>query len=494
MHSVPTLEECFLSVLPATAISMAPQSAKENLTEYQAPEIIAELRPTSKKELAAILTLAQEENFKLYPISSGYNWGLGSKLPVEGPAVLVNLSQWKSIEVSENLEYAIISAGVTQEDLNNYLQKHQLALKFPLTGSSKSTAIVGNILDRGASAFFHRRQRLLGLEILLPSGKWLQTGLWHFHKTSTSPPPLYYAAGIGPDLNGLFTQSNLGIVSRAVIQLQPKNTALLFFADFQEEQLIPIIQKLRQLRQDNMLNEGVLLTNKNDPRTSEGNPFHYNGQWTLIGSFSGGSSLLEFLQTELSLQLAQYCQKIEFIRSDSKSTCRHPYQEVLRDLYNGIPSDYSIHTMAKLQQTSVQSAEDVDTNKKFPGMAVALLAVPFHGASCLELMELIYEISLDLKVRPFYNLASLDETTFEGFFRVYFDRNDPQATKNAKKWSQRVLQEAAEKLSIFPYRLSTEQMPHFCQNTEDSFWETVGQIKNNLDPQNLISPKRYSPY
>ncbi|WBM75953.1 FAD-binding oxidoreductase [Saprospira grandis] len=492
MYSTSTLEEYLKSILPATTISMAPKAAKENLTEYQAPDIIAELRPTSQEELAAILALAQEEGLKLYPISSGFNWGLGSKLPVEGPAILINLNQWKSIEVSEELEYAIIGAGVTQKDLHDYLERHQLALKFPLTGSSQSTSILGNILDRGASAFFHRRQRLLGLEILLPSGKWLQTGLWHFHKTSSSPPPLYYAAGLGPDLNGLFTQSNLGITTRAIIQLQPQSSGILFFADFQEELLIPMIQKLRKLRQDNMLNEGILLTNKNDPRTTEGNPFDYNGQWTLIGSFSGSASLLQFLQTELSLQLAQYCQKIEFVSSNSTTSCSHPYQEVLRDLYNGCPSDYSIQTMAKLQQTSVQSAHEVDSNKNFPGMAVALLAVPFHGPSCLELMELIYKISLDMKVRPFYNLASLDETTFEGFFRVYFDRNDPEASKNAKKWSQRVLQEAAEKLAIFPYRLSTEQMALFCQDKEDAFWQTVKQIKNSLDPQNLIAPKRYN--
>src|SRR5262249_16324432 len=85
-----------------------------------------------------------------------------------------------------------------------------------VTGSGAETSILGNALDRGIAHHGPRAQQISGLEVVLGTGELIRTGSGHWPQSQTTH---LYRPGIGPSLDGLFCQSNFGIVTRAAIRL-----------------------------------------------------------------------------------------------------------------------------------------------------------------------------------------------------------------------------------------------------------------------------------
>jgi len=167
-----------------------------------------------------LIKLANEYKTALYPISTGKNWGYGSKLPVKDGAVVVDLSKMnKILEINTSHGYAIIEPGVTQGQLSDYLTAHDLPFLVNVTGSGRDTSIMGNALDRGDGYFNLRVNDIKGIEVILGTGEVLQTGFGHYENAVANH---LYPHGIGPSLNGLFSQSNFGIVTRIAFALVPK--------------------------------------------------------------------------------------------------------------------------------------------------------------------------------------------------------------------------------------------------------------------------------
>src|SRR5215469_9120992 len=57
----------------------------------------AVLRPDSEASLQAIVQIAARNGIRLYPFSTGHNWGYGTSLPVADESVLVDLSRMNRI-------------------------------------------------------------------------------------------------------------------------------------------------------------------------------------------------------------------------------------------------------------------------------------------------------------------------------------------------------------------------------------------------------------
>ncbi|HXE55069.1 MAG TPA: FAD-dependent oxidoreductase, partial [Tepidisphaeraceae bacterium] len=159
------------------------------------------LRVGTADQIPILVALANEHRIPLYPISTGRNWGLGSKLPVVDGCVVVDLSQLNQIiEVNESERYALIEPGVTQGQLAEYLSTHHPRLTFNVTGSFSETSIVGNVLDRGDGAYA-RIDDLLGVKGVLGSGEpFAVGGVWAQEGSGGGSHVSRYVAG--PDLAG----------------------------------------------------------------------------------------------------------------------------------------------------------------------------------------------------------------------------------------------------------------------------------------------------
>lgn len=188
----------------------------------------------------------------------------GTELGLAGRdnCLLVDLSRMNRIlEVDVDQHYAIIEPGVTQRQLYDYLRKHDLPLLFNVTGSSGDTSIIGNSLDRGVGYFASRADSLSGLEVVLGNGNTVHTGFSHYPHAKTAP---IYRHGIGPSLDGLFSQSNYGIVTRACFELMPKQEShMAVIAKIDSDEKLPeFIDALADLRRKEIIRTVAHVGNK----------------------------------------------------------------------------------------------------------------------------------------------------------------------------------------------------------------------------------------
>lgn len=180
----------------------------------------AGVRPGSTEEVQALVRLANETGTALWTVSRGKNLGYGGAAPRTPDHVVLDLSRMNEIEkIDPELGYAVVQPGVTFFDLFETIQqnRHPLFVSVPALGWG---SVLGNALDRGygMSPYGDHAQQLCGLEVVLPDGSLLRTGMWGL---DDSPLAHVFKGGFGPNVEQLFTQSGLGIVVRAGIWLMP---------------------------------------------------------------------------------------------------------------------------------------------------------------------------------------------------------------------------------------------------------------------------------
>ncbi|MCA9460079.1 MAG: FAD-dependent oxidoreductase [Nanoarchaeota archaeon] len=172
------------------------------------------LKVKQKEEIPKILKLANKYNIAVYPISTGKNWGYGSANPVTNNNIILDLSQLnKIINYDEKLAYVEVEPGVSQEQLFNFLKEKNSHLMIDPSGSSPSCSLLGNSIERGfgIGPYNDHFDSVCSMEIILANGEILKTGFSHYENAQTKNTFKY---GIGPYLNGIFSQSNFGIVTK----------------------------------------------------------------------------------------------------------------------------------------------------------------------------------------------------------------------------------------------------------------------------------------
>ena len=167
------------------------------------------VRPSTAKQVSEVAGIARHHNVPLHAISCGKNWGYGDACAPADGYVIVDLSRMNRIrEVNVELGYAVVEPGVTQGQMYQYIQENNLPLLFDVTGAGPDASIVGNILQRGFghTPYGDRFRHTCGLEVVLPDGNIVNTGFGQFENAKASR---VFPWGVGPWLDGLFTQSAL---------------------------------------------------------------------------------------------------------------------------------------------------------------------------------------------------------------------------------------------------------------------------------------------
>src|SRR5262249_7650542 len=138
-----------------------------------------------------------------------------------------------------------------------------------VTGSGAETSILGNALDRGIAHHGPRAEQVSGLEVVLGTGELIRTGSGHFPQSRTT---YLYPHGIGPTLDGLFCQSNFGIVTRAAIRLRRRQPAhgVLGCAIAGEEGLAALVDGVAALVRQGILDPCVHISNRARARSVVG--------------------------------------------------------------------------------------------------------------------------------------------------------------------------------------------------------------------------------
>jgi len=222
----------------------------------------ASVSPASVEELQAVLKVCNRHRVPVWPVSTGRNFGYGSALPATRGQVILDLKRMNRIlEVDPVLGTALVEPGVTYQQLHDYLREHDIALwlDFPAPGPLASP--MGNTLERGGgqTPYGDHFGNCCGMEVLLGDGTLLRTGLGGIPGTKSWQA---YKYGFGPYLDGIFTQSNFGIVTKIGLWLMPAPPAhLTFLAMWPDDDAVArAVDTIRPLRYDGTIgNFGVLV-------------------------------------------------------------------------------------------------------------------------------------------------------------------------------------------------------------------------------------------
>lgn len=222
-------------------------------------EIVASaaVAPDTVEQVQKVMKIANAFKVPIYPISTGKNLGYGGSAPNLSGSVVLDLKRMNRIlEVDDKRHFALVEPGVSYFDLYRYTQERDLKvlLDLPETGWGSP---VGNSLDHGVgNSTGEMRDHFgshCGMEVVLPNGEVIRTGMGAALNAKTWQD---YRYGVGPYVDGIFSQSNFGVVTKMGFWLNPLPDAYFMGTVTvpKHEDMIPLVDILNYLENSGITN------------------------------------------------------------------------------------------------------------------------------------------------------------------------------------------------------------------------------------------------
>lgn len=455
--------------------------------------------PASTAEVQAIVRAAIKHKVRLYPISTGYNIGLGSRCAARAGQVVVDLGYRMNriLDIDDKLAYAVVEPGVSYQALYDELVRRGDKLMLDVTSGPPQGGMIGNALDKGAgyTPYFDHFGFACGLEIVLGNGEILRTGdgaldsntlaNWHTSKYS-----------FGPILDGLFAQSNYGIVTRMGVWLLPRPPAVrsFHFAFPEDDDLEAIIELCRPMKLSNFVPTLFRVANDLYLCGSEGESPEYAasrgkrsisdagrralrakhglGAWNVSGAFYGPSAA--------ALEPAIQRVRDHFGQSGKAKYIEHaeagaiPPLQVAINAFSGIPS---------LGELGLLKWRPGGGNLWF------LPGTPMDGKVANELQRVC---------RRIYEQYGMDYTVMNvcgprfarGLHVITFNREDEDERARADACYRAMSEEVARR-GIYVGRAPIQYHDFHMAQAMPAYRDACASLKAALDPHGVIAPGRY---
>ena len=217
----------------------------------------AAVAPRTVEEVQAVVRTANAYRVPIYPISTGKNLGYGGSAPNLSGSVVLDLKRMNRIlDVSERNASALVEPGVSYFDFYRYIQEHKLKVWMDCPDPGWGS-LVGNALDHGGgytqTTFRNHFDAHCGMEVVLANGDLLRTGMGALPNSKTWQQ---YKFGVGPLIDGLFSQSNFGVVTKMGFWLMPEPDAYLTgtVSVPKHQDLVPLVDILNFLENSGVVN------------------------------------------------------------------------------------------------------------------------------------------------------------------------------------------------------------------------------------------------
>ncbi|MBN2163529.1 MAG: FAD-binding oxidoreductase [Pontiellaceae bacterium] len=491
----------------------------------------AVLFPESLSAVQQLVAVANEYAVPLYPISCGKQWGMGSRLPVSDGAAIVDLSRMnRIIEVNARYHYAVVEPGVTQQQLLDHIQEHDLPLMLNVTGSTSDTSLIGNAMDRGVGYFDSRAHGISNMEVVLGNGDTIQTGFGHYPNAQTKN---LYHHGVGPSLDGLFPQGNYGIVTSACIDLMPRpDDHMAAIIKIDDEAKLPLlIDALVSLRSRGIFTTVAHVGNRERSYITLA-PLLYEqlvesgappgeatrnravemledggfGPWSAAIGILGTKEQLKMAKREIKRAVGRFAktmfltdslianakaiaEKLTFIPFVREQLMKLRAVEPVYGFTAGQATDQSLKAV-------YWAAGDFDRlNEPNPdhsdsGVMFCLPILPACGADILHVVQDTHDTFARHGFEAAITVNLMNAKCMEGVVSLAFDRRNAEQAEQAQKCIHEMESRYMEQ-GYPPYRVGINSMHHVVSE-EDPFWITARRIKQALDPNGIIAPGRYN--
>lgn len=488
--------------------------------------------PRSAEQVQAVVRACAEADVPLWPVSTGKNWGYGERSATYDQGITMILERMNRIvTVDETLGYAVIEPGVTYDQLNQHLKSTGSRLWADCAGSTKFASVIGNALDkgRGLTPMADHFGALCGMDVVLPDGQLLQTG---GGPTDRNTVRHLYKWGVGPYLDGLFTQSNLGIVVRSGIWLMPA-PEVFDFAAFEYKadasRLGPFIDELRELVMCRALRSHPHLANDfammcilaqyphellegrkhlSEAAAARWRQEHGVARWTFGCGLYGSREEVRYQKRMIRKVLGRYGM-VQFIGaavSDSwygrlVRKLAPPINRLLGkspeftdvmvpaiNLFRGIPTDDFVR-QAYFKSHREKPVADIDPARDGCGFIWIGPVVPFESGHVMRALALTKEIFDRHEFDFFVEVIVESARTVIILVGVFYDRHGADDAARAKAWYDEA-REAYVREGYPPYRATSMSMPG-AMDANPVARELLARLKQAVDPANLIAPGRY---
>ena len=493
-----------------------------------------------KRVIPLVLSLANSLNFAVHPVSSNKNWGYGSitRDSADRPVVLLDLSGLCKISpTSKELGLITVEPGVTQQMLYDYLQENEWPHMVPVTGAGPTCSVLSNALERGYGITPHTDHfyACTALKGYLPHPELCEqeyaSAVSALDKTSEDFIDKTFKWGLGPYLDGLFTQSNLGIVSEMTIRLARKPNAFsaFYIQVFDGDNFEDSVNFIRTLLESqaglvgsiNLMDKRRLVSmtcqnpNMHDtpimPLTDE----QVNSlaaskrlpEWMIVGSIYGDQPVVNYVKKYIKHH-ARPLGKVLFSDSLLLKFARRfatlpldflpAFKDIktqLSSLQEGVeimlgkpnqvalPLPYWRNPTKQPDKSNLLHPADDECGLLWYAPLIAMNPKTLSG-----FVEFVRRTMLAYDLDPFITFTNLKHDCIDSTVPLVFDKRDPVQVEKAHACLRALIDEGCEQ-GFVPYRLPVTEQARLDKQTP--FWQSVDVIKKAVDPNNILSPGKY---
>jgi 4-cresol dehydrogenase (hydroxylating) len=334
-------------------------------------------------------------------------------------------------------------------------------------------------------------------------------------------------------LDGLFFQSNFGIVTSACFRLVPKRPRqlALSLALRQEADLPRFLDELARLKREGLIESVTHIANQ--ARTHATLMYGVTryleqqcglapqraldeaddvlriiapGEWTSLGAVTGTAAQVKANLSEVrrrmkgmarvqvvteglldvAYKLTHALRFIKFARANAAAIAAI---RPLHTLALGVPTDAAIDNLMWKFGSAGQPAAELDKSRC--GLLFINPALPLDGAFVARILDQMKHIASSHEHRLYVTINIETPTSLVAVINLLFDRSIPEQVERAHACAKELLAHIhANGLEV--YRARADMMADLVAR-DPHYWSMVQALKLQLDPANIIAPGRYSP-
>ena len=456
--------------------------------EYRMPS--AAVCPATTEHTQRIVQLCYRERVPIWSYGNGRNWAYGGPSPLSAGNLVLDMKRMNRVlEVNEDLAYAIVEPGVSYTQLYQHLQEMGSKLWIDCAAPAWG-GVIGNALEHGAGYTPYGDHILMacGMEVLLGDGSLVRTGMGAMPGNRAWA---LYKYGYGPHYDGMFSQGNLGVVTKMGVWLMPEPPGYKpFLITYpHEEQLAEIVERMRPLKINQVYPNAALIEHISYSAGVQIQRQEYAdnddvlpqstwermardldlGMWNVYGALYGLPDNIDYQWNIINEQLAS--------------------MEGARVFFQGDRDDPGFTYRVKLMRGEPNMTEFNIVNWGRGGHLNFTPLAPIGGKHAELLLH---------TMRQIMNAHGFDYITefvvgFRGMINllmVMFDPRDEEHCRRADACSREIITTAA-RYGYGELKANLEYMDlvkGIYHANDNGLWHTIQKLKDALDPGGILSP------
>jgi 4-cresol dehydrogenase (hydroxylating) len=341
---------------------------------------------------------------------------------------------------------------------------------------------------------------------VLPTGECIHTGFDRFENTPLGP---LHRWGVGPALDGLFSQSPFGIVTRMTFWLSPlpKSLHVVRFELSKTERLGPTVDAIRRLRMDGTIRSSVgiwndyraISTERQYPwdLTSGQTPLSRAHLEALKGSGGAewyGVTALYAPTPEQGRASALHVERTLssvvdalFVHESNDAHDARSAEDPALLFFRGIPHEASLRSVYWRKKGPIPDRLDPDRDRC--GVLWVCPTLPLRGTDVLVATRFAETLLVEHGFEPLLAMIAQTERTMYLVPLLIYDRDVPGADDRALACHDALL-DGFKTRGYLPHRLgirSTNALPA----SRDDYVALMSRLKAVLDPNGVLAPGRY---